>query len=595
MWINKNQKLKSSYYHSFLALIVIPILLVIFLSLLIIRSMMVDSAIANIRRAQNNIISTLGGEVKDVSLKLSHFVYVNDNEIMRNAAKTDTRNVADKYHYTKLLTESFNYAMVPVQDILSAIFYMKDGDSTYIKDDIVLPDREVKESAWYQDALDHKNMVKIGFYDTNVTYSRKNAHTLSIVAAISPDFNIDRDGVVEMAALFVSSRSGNLIKEYNKDDFMGSTMILDTDGEAVFDIEDTARLLPEDRMMSSGQIFYDRLAGEKHVCVVSEEPITGLKIVSIVSYGTLTRDFNRIAMAIVGVTSVLFVLFYIFSTYFLLNIIGPIHNTVEGMRDVEQGNLEVHVEPKGQAELRTMIHSFNRMTRRLRRLIEENKEHEQKKHEAEIRALQSQINPHFLVNALNSIRFIAQVSKFDSIAKMAEALIKILSCSFRSNAEFYTLKEELEVLDSFIYLMKIRYSDGFEICYDVEKTCLDCLVPRLILQPVVENSIVHGFSDFMEEMGQICLSARKEDGFLILEVKDNGKGMDEDEIRECLTGGGQKHKDHISIGLSNVNSRLILNYGGECKLAMDSVRGSYMRTVLRLPVSHKNSNRQSGD
>ena len=109
-----------------------------------------------------------------------------------------------------------------------------------------------------------------------------------------------------------------------------------------------------------------------------------------------------------------------------------------------------------------MIHSFNRMVRELKASIEENEQVQQKKHQAEVRALQSQINPHFLVNTLNSIRFMAQVSKFDGIRKMAEALIKILSCSFRGSISFYTVREELDVLDSYLYLMKIRYSDGFE-------------------------------------------------------------------------------------------------------------------------------------
>lgn len=213
--------------------------------------------------------------------------------------------------------------------------------------------------------------------------------------------------------------------------------------------------------------------------MVSKETVTGLLAVSVVDSELLTWDFNRIAAIIVAVTVVLFVLFYVFSSYFLKNIIDPIHNTVEGMRLVEEGSLAVHVVPVGQAELRIMIHSFNRMTRRLKQLIQENGEEQQKKHEAEVRALQSQINPHFLVNSLNSIRFIAQVSRYEAIARMAEALIKILSCSFRSNVGFYTLNEELEVLEGFIYLMKIRYSYGFEI-EQQESSSLCCLLSSFI-------------------------------------------------------------------------------------------------------------------
>ena len=585
MWMNKKQNLKASYYNSFFALIVIPILLIILLSILIIRTMMVDSAVSNIRRAQDNIASALGGEVKDVSLRLSHFVYVNDNEVVKNAAKTNTKDLAEKYHYTRILTESFHYAMVPVQDILSAVFYMKDGDHTYIKDDITLGEDQLKSSSWYQAALAEPNTVKTGFYDSSVTNSRKNAYTLTIAAGLSPGIDVDRDGVIEMAALFTSSQTGRLIKDYNKERLLGTTMIADQSGNVIFDPEGTMSLLPRNISLEQTEFRY-QANGRRYMGVVTREPVTGLRIISVVAYETLTKSFNRTASVIVMVTLILFALFYRFSSYFLKSIIDPIHHTVEGMKRVEEGDLLVHVEPKGQSELRLMIHSFNRMTRRLKQLIQENEVQQQKKHEAEIRALQSQINPHFLVNSLNSIRFIAQMSKYESIARMAEALIKILSCSFRSSGGFYSLKEELEILDGYIYLMKIRYSDGFEIKYDIEEACLSCLVPRLILQPVVENSIVHGFSGLMDEMGTIWLTAHKEGDFLSVEIRDNGKGMPEEDIRRIMSGEEKEEgqKDYVSIGITNVKTRLSLNYGKNCGFEMESGEGRYTRTSIRIPV-----------
>lgn len=587
MWIDKKKELKTSYYRSFIALIVVPILLIILISTGIIRSMMRDAAIGNIRRAQDNIVSTLNAEVKDVSLRLSHLVYVNDNEIMKKASRTDTDDIAKLHVYTQELTESFNYAMVPVQDVLSTIFYMKSGNSTYMKDDVLLTDEEVKESGWYQDALKDKNMVKIGFYNTGVTFSYRVANAFTLAAGLSPGIDVDRDGNIEMIAVFVSSQAGNLIRDYDKEGILGSTMILGKDGEILFDRQNGGALLPEGSGFLKEGILQQRIKGTEYVYVISEEPMTGCRIVSVVESEKLTKAFNRTALAIIGVTLVLFLLFYFFSSYFLKNIIGPIHNTVEGMKKVEEGNLKVHIDPAGQAELRTMIHSFNHMTRHLGQLIQDNEEQQQKKHEAEIRALQSQINPHFLVNSLSSIRFIAQVSKFDSIAKMAEALMKILSCSFRSNAGFYTLKEEMEVLDSFIYLMQIRYSDGFEIEYDVEDSCLDCLVPRLILQPIVENSIVHGFTELVDEIGTIKISVRKAETFLSIQIEDNGKGMTQEEIRRLLDSKEMENRDNQSIGVTNVNTRLVLNYGKDCELTMESEKGVYTRTNIRLPIIRK--------
>lgn len=594
MWLNKKNQLKTSYYRSFSALIVIPILVIILTSIGIIKSMMKDSAIQNIRRAQDNIITTLNSEVKDVSLRLSHFVYVNDNEIMKTASKTNTEDAAERYHYTMVLSESFNYAMVPVRDILSAIFFMKDGDFTYMKENIMMSREEVEETNWYQEALADKNIVKIGFYDTNVTYSRQNAHSFTIVAALSPGIDVDRDSNIEMTALFVTSQVGSLIKNYNKESLLGSTMILDKDGTVLFDANGSAKLLPEGENYEAGRTFSCKVNQKKYTYVVSEEPMTQCKIISIIESHTLTKQFNQIAVIMIAIMVLLFLLFYCFSSYFLKNILEPVHNLVTGMETVEEGNLEVHLEPLGQAEIRTMVHSFNSMVRRLRHLMEENEEQQEKKHEAEIRALQSQINPHFLVNSLNSIRFMAQVSKFDGIRKMAEALIKILSTSFRSNSGFHTVGEELEVLDGFIYLMKIRYSDGFDVHYHVEEACKGYKVPRLILQPIVENSIVHGFSQLVDDIGMIEVGVKREEDVLVFTIKDNGKGMAEEEIAALLEGCGKEGTDHTSVGVTNVATRLKLNYGENCEMMIESQMGSYTMTTMRIPAKGEGRKREMG-
>ena len=227
------------------------------------------------------------------------------------------------------------------------------------------------------------------------------------------------------------------------------------------------------------------------------------------------------------------------------------------------------------------------MVRELRASIEENEQVQQKKHQAEVRALQSQINPHFLVNTLNSIRFMAQVSKFDGIRKMAEALIKILSCSFRGSISFYTVREELDVLDSYLYLMKIRYSDGFEVVYDIDETCLDCKVPRLILQPIVENSIVHGLAEKEDDIGHLTVRLKASGDSLIFTVEDDGRGMTEEEIRQLLTPRERAEGDNTSIGVENVLSRLKLNFGSRYGIRMESQPGQYTKTILTIPLMNE--------
>ncbi len=593
MWNDKNKHLQNAYYSSFFSLIVIPILAVIYISIFMIRAIFTDSAVENIGHAQDSLVSVLSSEVQDVSLRLSHLVYVNDNEIVRTAVRSNVSDMAEKYYYISQLTADFNYVMAPQQDVVSAAFYMKDGEPVFLKEEILIPYEELKLEPWYQAALDEQNTVKIGYYDRQVGQSVQSGRNFVIAAALAPGNQVDRDRKLEMVLLFVNSRLANLITEYEKEPLLGRTVLVDDQGQVILDISGSSSLLPETEDLSwlKEQRFQRNVQGKEHVYIVTRDEVTRLSFVTVVPALALTQRFNGVAAGILTVTCMLFALFYVFSKYFLKNIIHPVHSVVEGMKQVEEGNLEIRVEPEGQEEMQTMGRSFNHMVGRIEGLIQENERQQQKKHEAEIRALQSQINPHFLVNSLSSIRFIAQVSHFDAIARMAEALMKILSCSFRSDSGFYTFGEELDVLDGFIYLMKIRYSDGFEIIYDVDETCRECLVPRLILQPVVENSIVHGFSELVDDIGHIKLQASVKDEMLEIVVEDNGKGMDEDEIAGLLSRNeaeGGEPQGYRSIGVSNVNSRLVLNFGEESGLQMESRVGEYTRTVIRIPVMKKN-------
>lgn len=594
MLFNKRFSLKTVYYRSFLLLIVIPILLVSVISLSITGYMMEKSAVANIRNAQRGIESSLSKAVRDVSLQLSHLVFVNNGEIMELASGMNTDNRQLRYDYIVRLNEVFRVSMVPSQDTVSAMFYLKNGDTEYLKDEIKLPREDMVQKPWYRQALEEKNVVKVGAFDTarqSLTYSRLKTGEFVLAAALSPDYQADRSGKLEMVSLFSVTHVGEMVRRNNRDPQLGTTFILDQEGSLLFagDRFNQALHMLAGLPSTEAGVYKASLdpegSGKRrgYTMVISAVEENGWKVVSCISNARLTASYSRVMTASILVISLLFLLFYLFSRYFLGQIITPLHTVSEGMKEMEKGNLEVHVEPAGQHELRTMIHSFNRMVRQLKASIEENEQVQQKKHQAEVRALQSQINPHFLVNTLNSIRFMAQVAKFDGIRRMAEALIQILSCSFRGNVSFYTVREELDVLDSYIYLMKIRYSDGFEAEYHIDEPCLDYKIPRLILQPIVENSIVHGLAEKEDDIGHLTINLKEDGEFLIFTVEDDGRGMTPEEIEGLLHPKERKEGDNTSIGVENVLSRLKLNFGDRCDIQMESRRGHYTRTTLRIP------------
>lgn len=284
------------------------------------------------------------------------------------------------------------------------------------------------------------------------------------------------------------------------------------------------------------------------------------------------------------------------------DMVTPLTSLARTANLVGQGNFNVKMpDTDSNDEIGIVTRTFNQMVGSLEEYVAKVKEGAEKEQEllerellmenhlkeARLKYLQSQINPHFLVNTLNSIRFMAQVSRFDGIRKMAEALIKILSCSFRGSISFYTVREELDVLDSYLYLMKIRYSDGFEVVYDIDETCLDCKVPRLILQPIVENSIVHGLAEKEDDIGHLTVRLKALGDSLIFTVEDDGRGMTEEEIRQLLTPRERAEGDNTSIGVENVLSRLKLNFGSRYGIRMESQPGQYTKTILTIPLMNE--------
>lgn len=629
--MRRHRSLKQVYYISFSGMVLIPILLVFLISLSVIHRMMLNSAAAAIRSSQEAVADSLDNSVRDASLQLSHFVYVNNNEVLDTAAMTDTDDARQRYEYSTRLDQLFQVAMAPKQQVISGMFYMKDGRYTYVKQELAIPMEEVKESDWYREACRTPNQVFVGTYDsseTKVVMSTDQRGELAVAVGISPGVGVDRSGKIELVMLLFRTQAGDYLR--NKKNGLSGSVILDKEGRIIFRAGDSraAEGFLSGRKISSssgeisssgqeitfsGQEFSisgqqtelpavsrafiqepDSRSTVNYTCMTTPVQETGWTIITCVKTSSLTADFNRVARWMLLVIGTLFLLYLAFSRFFLQNIIRPVHTMVEGLKQVEEGNLEMHIEPVGQYEIRSMIHSFNRMVRQLNVSIQERQAAQEKKMKAELRALQSQINPHFLVNTLSSIRFMAQVSKFEGIRRMAEALIRILTCSFRSNESLYTVREELEVLESYLYLMKIRYSDGFEVVWEIQEECKDVQIPRLVLQPVVENAIVHGFSQLEEEIGCLTICCFLEGETLCMEVRDNGRGMTREEISRVMENRERRPDDNYSIGLENVSSRLKLHFKEGFRMEIESQPGLGTTVRIRIPAEHKEKNHESG-
>lgn len=362
----KKLPLKTVYYMSFLLLIVIPILIIFSVALFVLNKQFKKQAIDNIKQAQETIITELKSDIDVMSMRLSHLIYTNDNEVLSYAAQTDTTDYSMRYNYENKLRQAGNLALEPVEDIISVGFYMKDGKHIYIKNDINRSVDDIRQKKWYQKALEHNNTVCLGSYDTenvNDLFMGGRKDLLILVFALAPDVTTDRSQKVEMVVFYQSTDAADRIKAYNRNylagkNKLGLTQIKDSGGEIVF-----STLENEDI----------NLASKKYTCVRTPLELndTVWYLESYIETKDLTLEYWNSMILVLLAAVLILVLAAYYSQYFVRSIVTPIGEISEGLRQVEEGNLDVHIAPSGQFEVRNMIHQFNAMVRRLKVLFGE--------------------------------------------------------------------------------------------------------------------------------------------------------------------------------------------------------------------------------
>jgi len=275
-------------------------------------------------------------------------------------------------------------------------------------------------------------------------------------------------------------------------------------------------------------------------------------------------------------------------SYFWLNkMIRPLHLLSGKMKDMSRGELGVTFDRVPNNEFGTVIRRFNEMSLSIVDLIKKNNDMQEQKRELEIEALQYQINPHFLYNTLNSIRWMASIIKADNIVDTIVALGNILRPVFSSKDPMCSLRDELSYLQHYIKIINIRFNNSVAFDIDVDEPDLDCRVPRFILQPLVENSIASGRLAEEHEIF-ISIRARATDGELTIRVTDSGAGLEPARMEELnrLLESGESYGSSgggSGIGLNNVNKRIRLYFGTEYGLRFEP-REKGAEIVVRIPA-----------
>jgi two-component system sensor histidine kinase YesM len=277
-------------------------------------------------------------------------------------------------------------------------------------------------------------------------------------------------------------------------------------------------------------------------------------------------------------------IFSISLSYFISNgIVKPIKELTETMKKVKDENLMIQTSSLGEDEIGELGATFNYMIERINTLFQDVVNEQKKKNEAEYRALQAQMNPHFLYNTLNSIQWMAKIQKATNIKDTIEALGRLLRNSTSKVEEFITIAEEIAILEDYIFIEKMRYSNKFDVCFDVNKDILEYKCLKFILQPFVENAIFHGLEP-KEGFGMIWISGKRIDDKIIFCIKDDGIGISEDTMRTISNIQNIKSKSFSGIGMGLVNNRIKMTFGNEYGVKLESEEGKYTCVYISLPI-----------
>lgn len=365
----------------------------------------------------------------------------------------------------------------------------------------------------------------------------------------------------------------------------GALCILNDQGQIVYPMnydKVTPQLL-EKLNSSAKDNFIARIDQEEYQVVAATFEKADWKVLSITSTGKLKESmYDTLGIVIAAIVLVMVILGIALSRI-LKGVVNPILRLKGHIDLADEGHLSERAEVLNHNETGALSKSFNKMLDRIENLMGEVVNEQEEKRKYELQALQAQINPHFLYNTLDSIIWMAEAKNSD-VVPMTEALAKLFRISLNKGNEFIRIEDEMEHVRNYLVIQSMRYTDKFTYHIEIKDEVRYCKTIKLIVQPIVENSIYHGIKK-KRGKGRIDILAYREKEKLCIRIQDDGNGMNEETCRAILTKDSKfENSSGSGIGVKNVNERIQLYFGKEYGLRYTSVLGEGTTAELVLPV-----------
>ena len=544
--------------------------------------------------------------VKLYGLSLKKNAIASNSEIITQVNKnidfyiSDIISVAE---YTKKITDpdsSFSRSEVRIRlealkdshkDITGIGIFDTEGNVILATSDVVQSNRGVSHEDWFRKALEGGNQGKYFFsipHRQNLTISVRDS-----VISYSEAIKIRGDELgEETTAILLIDLNLVAISEITEHAFAdyttGYVYIISNEGEVVYHpkmIQIISKEFEEDfESIKDHEIgsFILGSGGDERLVVIETIPKTGWKIVGIENLDVIKEQLKAFHKAIVMTYFFIAVMTIAISQRLAKSITEPIRLLEESMRKVQSGNFDITPPNYGTKEILSLSNSFSIMLEKIKKLMNDIKRTEQIKRQRELDALQAKINPHFLYNTLETVVWLAENGDNKGVVKTVTSLASLFRISIAKGHDIITLQEELSHVRSYLEIQMMRYKDKFDYTISIPDNLKNCPTIKLIIQPIVENSIYHGIK-YLQDKGHIDIIVADAGCNIEIHVNDNGVGMDQKKAESLLNPDADIERSGNGIGLINIDERLKLSYGKEYGLSIQSELEEGTAVVITIP------------
>lgn len=486
----------------------------------------------------------------------------------------------------KRILSQFSTIIESRQDIYNIAAVAENG--RYIMnrgEEDLTPYVDIKQLDWYQAAM--KSPTGIAVSSSHVQNAIQSSYKW--VITLSRVLTNNRTG--EKDGLFFVDLNYSAISDLCNNNTIGNKgyiFVLDDKGNVIYH--------PKQQLMYGGihkehideimQCTEDSLivrdGMERKMYSISRSEKTGWTVVGASYTSELLKNNKQAQMLYIIAAVILIFAVLLMSNVLSKEITKPLRSLTESMSRVEKGEFDkANVDVTMQNEIGSLGKSYNLMTERIHTLMEQNVYEQKQKRKNELKALQAQINPHFLYNTLDSIIWMSEAGQNDEVVEMTSALAKLLRQSISNNHEQVELGQEMEYVRNYLTIQKMRYQDKLEYSIQIEPSIRHVKIVKLALQPIVENAIYHGIK-YKGSKGTLKISAYAEEKDVCILVEDDGIGMNEETLSRIFDSSKKSHKQN-GVGVPNVQKRLKLYYGERYGVSYESVLGTGTRAIIRIP------------